>query len=517
MITQLPQATLIDPTSDIGYIHQGGIDKQIPASLLFSYLLQAGNNLSDLSNKASARANLGVPSLAQALLVTNNLSDINNPSTARSNLGLNIGTNIQAWNQELDSLSANSTNTGLLAQTGAGTVASRALIPPAQGFTVTNPSGIAGNPTFALSNDLAALEALPSTGIATRIGVDSWAQRQLVSPADLFVIVNSDGVSGNPTFNLTANATSLLTLVPQVSSITSLVGITTGIVCQTSSGSWAARTILGTANQIEIVNGDGIADNPTLVLPNSVSIPSTSSAQSQLTFNAKTGSGGSTVLSAKPNSTTNVEIYLPVDATSLPSGVASNPYKALIALPASDGNHQTGFTPIDTVLETFHKTAVSTFTLTTPSSSNLSNNEFVIKFLMTNPTADCDIYFQFVSNTNAIASTCGYYSDGTTLHNIPLNTHGAFNYQHSLTASAGIGANTTYPYVFKIYCKLDMIGSPGLALLRINSTFISLAGPNDLAMSAYHPISSLMGITISLSSGVADFDGIVIEPAPFNF
>lgn len=45
-------------------------------------------------------------------------------------------------------------------------------------------------------------------------------------------------------------------------------GLTTnGIPARTASGAVAARTITGTANQITVTNGNGVAGNPTLSLP----------------------------------------------------------------------------------------------------------------------------------------------------------------------------------------------------------------------------------------------------------
>lgn len=64
--------------------------------------------------------------------------------------------------------------TGLVARTGAGTVATRSIAAPAAGITVSNGDGVAGNPTLALANDLGALEALATTGYARRSGADTW-------------------------------------------------------------------------------------------------------------------------------------------------------------------------------------------------------------------------------------------------------------------------------------------------------------------------------------------------------
>lgn len=67
-------------------------------------------------------------------------------------------------------------STGHLVRTGAGAYAFRTLAGPAAGITVTNGSGVSGNPTLALADDLAALEALSDTNtIYYRSGVSAWS------------------------------------------------------------------------------------------------------------------------------------------------------------------------------------------------------------------------------------------------------------------------------------------------------------------------------------------------------
>ena len=48
-----------------------------------------------------------------------------------------------------------------------------------------------------------------------------------------------------------------------------------GLWARTGSGTGSARTITGTANQVTVTNGDGVAGNPTLSLPQSISTTST--------------------------------------------------------------------------------------------------------------------------------------------------------------------------------------------------------------------------------------------------
>jgi hypothetical protein len=94
------------------------------------------------------------------------------------------------------------TGTGILSRTADDTWSLRSLVAPAAGITITNPGGVAGNQTFSLANDLAALEGLSSTGIAVRSTADTWVQRSIAGTANEITLTNGDGVGGNPTVSL---------------------------------------------------------------------------------------------------------------------------------------------------------------------------------------------------------------------------------------------------------------------------------------------------------------------------
>ena len=70
---------------------------------------------------------------------------------------------------------------GLIVRTGAGAVTSRAIVAPAAGISVTNGDGIAGNPTLVLTNDLAGVEGISTTGFVRRTGVDTWSATSLTN------------------------------------------------------------------------------------------------------------------------------------------------------------------------------------------------------------------------------------------------------------------------------------------------------------------------------------------------
>lgn len=149
---------------------------------------------------ATTQANNAAASAAAALTSKNNAatSETNAAASASSASGSATTATTQAGNASTSATNAatsatNAANSataaaasaasaeyktgaaGLVARDGAGNANSRTLAAPAAGLAITNPTGGAGNPTFALANDLAAIEALNANGILKRTGTDAWA------------------------------------------------------------------------------------------------------------------------------------------------------------------------------------------------------------------------------------------------------------------------------------------------------------------------------------------------------
>ena len=122
-----------------------------------------------------------------------------------------------------------------------GTVSSVSASAPTAGFTISgSPITTSGTLTFVLANDLAALENLSSAGFAVRTTTDTWTQRTLTAASSKVLIINGDGVSGNPTVDVSeANLT--------LNNIGGTLGISKGGTNLSS---------LGTSNQILGVNND---------------------------------------------------------------------------------------------------------------------------------------------------------------------------------------------------------------------------------------------------------------------
>jgi len=107
---------------------------------------------------------------------------------------------VQPHDTTLDAL-AGFDQPGIMVETATDTFVARSLVAPAQGVTIANADGVAGNPTFALANDLAALEGLTTTGFVIRTA-DGAATTRTLTIGSKLIGSNLDGIGGAPLLDL---------------------------------------------------------------------------------------------------------------------------------------------------------------------------------------------------------------------------------------------------------------------------------------------------------------------------
>jgi hypothetical protein len=101
--------------------------------------------------------------------------------------------------------SLESAGTGIIAKTAGSTVTPRTLTATGNGITITDGNGVSGNPTFALSGLASALANASGTGLLAVVGGSTIAGRQILGTANQIDVTDGNG-AGNPTLSLADNA-----------------------------------------------------------------------------------------------------------------------------------------------------------------------------------------------------------------------------------------------------------------------------------------------------------------------
>jgi hypothetical protein len=191
-------------------------------------------------------------------------------SQARSNLGVVPGSDVQQYSTELASLAAAS-STGIYARIGAGSTAQRTLVSNSTSLSIINSDGVSGNPTFSLNTQLTALastslstDTVPyytGSSTASTTALTSYG-RTLIGLADATALrTNLALVVGTNVQAWDSDLDALGTLA------------TTGLMARTASNVYTTRTITAAdATHLTITNGNGVSGNPTIAIASTADI-----------------------------------------------------------------------------------------------------------------------------------------------------------------------------------------------------------------------------------------------------
>lgn len=178
------------------FINADGTFDPTPAGHTFTYITAPASVTHALAQLDAAVA--GVNSLAEltdvsfVAPVTGDLLRFNGTAWVDATL---TEAGVQPLDATLTALASFDAD-GLMVQTTTNAFTARSLVAPAAGLTITNANGVNGNPTFVLANDLAALEALASTGYVVRTGDGAAVTRAVQGTPGSVVVTNGDGVAG---------------------------------------------------------------------------------------------------------------------------------------------------------------------------------------------------------------------------------------------------------------------------------------------------------------------------------
>ena len=133
-----------------------------------SGIIAIGNGGTGATTAENARTGLGLGTIAtqaasNVSITGGSITDINDllvadggtgastASQARANLGVSIGSDVQPFSNELTGIAA-ATNTGFYVRTGSATVTQRTFTVGTNGLTISNGSGVSGNPLIDISS-----------------------------------------------------------------------------------------------------------------------------------------------------------------------------------------------------------------------------------------------------------------------------------------------------------------------------------------------------------------------------
>lgn len=157
------------------------------------------------TRQSTAAAIAASPAQFQTFLTLNQEPTLPNSRrlTAGTGLGLADGGALSTLALSLNGASGSleTALTGIVAKTGSVTVVARTLTASGLGLSITNGNGVLGNPTFALTGQVADLANLSSPGILASNG-SGLNPRILTGTANEIDVTDGTGAVGNPTVGL---------------------------------------------------------------------------------------------------------------------------------------------------------------------------------------------------------------------------------------------------------------------------------------------------------------------------
>ena len=182
---------------------------------------------------------------------------------ARQNLGLIIGSDVQAYNSNLQAIAtatAAANQLPFFTSTSAATTTTlsayaRTLIDDADAQAARSTLGLVlGTDVQPFDSDLSAIGALSVNGIIARTSTGAAAARTITGTGQLILVTNGDGVSGNPTITIGADIPRLSASNTFSNATNTFSGDVFAATFQVSSDARLKENIQTLNNAVDIVN-----------------------------------------------------------------------------------------------------------------------------------------------------------------------------------------------------------------------------------------------------------------------
>lgn len=369
--------------------------------------------------------------------------------------------------------------------------------------TQTTTVAIAATGAFGLPNGTTAQRVSPVTAGWMRWnsdtpGMETWNGSAWIASAGSGTVTSvavsgSTGlsVSGSP---ITTSGTITLTLGTELQGLSGLAA--TGVIARTGSGTYSARTITGTASNIVVTNGDGVAGNPT------VDLATAGSAISNLFQKITTDAYGRVTASSAvvAGDITGALTYTPVNKAG-DTGVGAISFASAASITLSGGGTVTGLP-------------------TTPSGSTDAASKAYVDSIATGMTPKASVRVA----TTAAGTLASSFENGDTVDGVTLATNDriliknqaapAENGIYTVNASgaptratdfdAWVEIPSAFTFVQEGTANADTawvcISNAGGTLNTTAITFTQFAGPGSYVAGAG---LTLTGTTFSITSPIA--------------
>jgi hypothetical protein len=371
------------------------------------------------------------PSLTQTFLTVGLQTTLPNSRYFSTGVGLGItdgnAQGAYAINLNGTSGSLETAGTGIVVKTAANTITARSFAVSGSGLSLTNGSGVSGNPTLSLSGLPLVLANTVGTGLLAVNGA-ALTPLTITGTSNEIAVTSGDGASGNPIIGIASNPVLPGTAAVQVPSGTTAqragslgafrLNLETGLF-EGFNGSWNA--FASGSGVTSIATGTGLTGGP-ITSTGTISIDSTvATLTGTQTLTNKTISGASNTLSDIANaSLTNSAITINGTSVSLGGSTtvtAASPFALTIGTGLS-GSSYNGSAAVTVAVANTAVTAaaygsassVATFTVNAQGQLTLATSTAIA---IAN-TAVSGLGTMSTQNANSVAVTGGAI-DGTTV------------------------------------------------------------------------------------------------------